>query len=889
MGKLISIFKKQRIEEDEFVLEGLKFTPVNNKTLRLYFERQFSNTKDYYEEEDIPYINHIFELKVKLFYNSHYDKSNLINFHNQLQKDLDKYPGKGIMKDLVIEESDETDPFLLELCHFNYFTTEPDFDIRYKCLKLNENLKIKDNIFENINNLSISEMLIDQIKTTDSVDLFIRQNRNPIFFLFAIKKIIEPYATNIHKIKIYQVNFSIIDQDIYVMLADFLKDKREITIIKLIGKTIEEIAHKNHFEFSQTNTNSRQLSQMVSCEESQFTKKTATNKNLIHYNYSQLDGSSNLKGLNLEEEKPITDYEKAVFSKHGRKSKQNKKKIKTINSAFSKVDNSSENNFNTKNNFTNPREIQVNPSYIISSSPSNNINKNNEINLNIEFKEEEKLQEINSNGNNINGMNNNELIPNTSILNKFKKKNSNLKKRRNNSDGSQINENDKKKNADKYVSIQNNAIESNSGADQNNEQFSLKTDSFEENTSNNHDSEDEESDEEEDFNNLGESSSNQINDEALNFRSENLNKSNFILFYEVLAKRKNLLELSCLVYLRENHLVLISHVLHENKLLRKLNLRNMFSNPNANDNELDIAFHVFNSLGANLKDEIYILFNEINQLNFLEKLKLTHFSFNSDINYLACQSALQLPNLKCLDLKENQGIINNYLNVEENYNLVKSNLKKINFGNVYFHMIRNFDLIIHPEKLKVAEMGVFDSISLSAFLHYCNNTQLEKIKIRLNKPCGIDTLELLLKILANHIFLIKNLKYFYMKNTYTDETYSKYQDLIREWVQKLFYEKFQRSKNIRKISLNHQKRATYIVNDRMYLKENNIIIRFLILYVLEQKFKSNFEKVHEMFLSHINCYPDKKHYYQEKFSTFKENILKKIILLESGKPKKLTL
>ncbi len=392
-----------------------------------------------------------------------------------------------------------------------------------------------------------------------------------------------------------------------------------------------------------------------------------------------------------------------------------------------------------------------------------------------------------------------------------------------------------------------------------------------------------------DYSNIRESISQQLINENLGKSDISINRHNFLLFFEILAKKENLIELSCFVFIRENHLVLISNILNSNKNLRKLHIRNMQSTLNSDKNELDIAFHIYNSLGHNIKDEFYILFNQINQLHSLEKLKLTHFSFNSDINYLACQTALMVPSLMYLNLSENHGIINNYLNVEENYNLNKSNLKKINFGNVYFHMIRNFDSIINPEKLKIAEMGVFDSISLSSFLNYCNQTKLEKIKLTLNKACGIDTLELLLKILSNYIFEIKNLKYFYLKNTYTNDTYDKYQNLIKEWVQKLFFDKFKNSKNLRKISLNHRKRATYIVNDRMYLKEKNIIIRLLILFVLQNKFKNNFDRMKNMFKHHIDIYPDKKEYYLNKYSNFKENIFKRVILLESGKAKKLTI
>lgn len=890
MGNLNFLKKPQKIVEEDFLLAGLKFEKVNNKTLRLYFEKQFSKE---IEEEEFPYIKHVYEVKVKLFYDKHYDTSNLLNINEELVKELDNYPGKGIINDIYIEAIKEADPFLLELCQFHYYTTEPDFDVRFKCMKINETLRLKDNIFESLNNLSISQMLIEQIKTTDCVNIYIKQNSNPTFFLFAFSKIIAPYAENLHKIKVYQVNLSIIDQEIYLVLADYLEKNKDITIVKIIGKTMDEMIHKNHLEFTHYNLNSRQISQAMSNEESHYTKKNRTNKSL-HYLQSQVEkaNSNNTKNINYEEDKPIYDSDKPNFNKPKNKKKMKKQNKNFTNSVMQKINNSASNaNYNEANTNTNKdnESIPLNENF--------NRNNNCEINLNVENNEEEKLEEfvgerkINLQSNNTD---NKGIIDNFNLdahMPVIKKKVSNLRNRNQKNDLNSPTAEGNNENNNKFVSIKNNNnnndVQSNSENNNSNlENSSNKTDSFEEDEGSN--AEDEESESDHDTSNLGESGATAFNNES-HYRSDHLNKSHFIIFYEVLAKRHNLLELSCLIFIKENHLVLLSHVLNSNRQLRRLQVRNMLSILNANDKEIDLAYHFYNSLGPNIKDEFYIFFNEINQLKNLEKLKLTHFSFNSDINYLACQSALYLPNLQYLDLTGNQGVINNYLNVEENYNLSKSNLKKINFGNIYFHMIRNFDLIVHPEKMKIAEMGVFDSISLSAFLHYCNHTQLEKIKLTLNKPCRIDTLELLLKILANHIFHIKNLKYFYLKNLYTDETYQKYQDLIMEWVQKLFYEKFRNSKNLRKLSLNHKKRATYIVNDRMYFKENNMIIRFLILFVLENKFKNSFDRMHNMFRHHIGLYPDRKDFYQAKFSNFKENILKKIILLESGKPKKMTL
>jgi hypothetical protein len=598
----------------------------------------------------------------------------------------------------------------------------------------------------------------------------------------------------LEKIKVYQVNVNIIDQEIYLILADYLRKNSNITKINISLKSIEDLKEKYDTDISY------------------FTSKnnaSSINNSMIYSNLNQNKSSyikaSNIQGLNRKK-----TLKSQIQNPNEPISTNRKKSIKRI------PGNSDINNFGLNGNF------------------------NSEI-------EEGKL----------NGKKNDKENQNQNI---------------NNKEGS--------------------LSQQDSLDDEEDDQY------YEDSDFDNYNG----------FNVEDYSELNQMKESIC--QTKNPIKGNFILFYEILSTKINLLELSVFIFIKDNHLVLLSKVLENCKNLRKLGIRNFknFSGNSTQNQELDIAYDIYNSLSFNTKDEIYILFNQINQLKDLEILKITHFNFNSDINYLACQSALSLKKLHFLDLTGNQGIINNYLNVEENYSLVNSNLTKINFGNIYFHLIRNFEIIIHPEKIKICEMGIFDSVSLSSFLHYLSKTKIEKIKITLNKPCTIDSFELLLKILANHIFIVKNLKYFYLINTYTEETYEKNKVTIENWIKKLFIENMSKSKTFRKLSFNHKKTFSCEIPNFYYIKEKNLIVTMIILFVLNNKFKNSFKKIDRMYKAfnvnnNSNNSSNKninnsntnsklsylRSYIWKKKDRFKENILKRIVLFVSGKPRQIIL
>lgn len=829
MGNLNILKKKEKLDEDEYTLEGLKFAPINNKTLRLYFEKQMLRDT---EEDDIPYVMHIYELKVKLFYGKHYDESNLLDIDFLLNNTIDKLQGNTLIGEMLIEESDLVDKFLVDIFKFHYYTIKPDYITRYKSCKINENLRIKDNIFENINYLNVNSDFINELREINCVKIFIKLNNNPVFCLFAIKKFIEPYAKNLEKLKIYQANMSIIDQEIYTILAKYLRENTNVTKVKIIGKTIEDLRLK--YEVDLTNVylmNSK--SQAFSYHEDYSPRKRKHNSSEIHSN-SQI-AKLNSKFANGDDDrqaKELLDPEKQGMQMPVRR-KTRKKTNKMTGSVIHKLENLNSNNNNNINSSKNIyNAYSSNRTSQIAALDSGNI-------------------DINRNNTNSGGF-------------------FSSQKQINHDNSENSNSNNTGKNNDNNNHTQNQL-----------EASSMNSESYEE-------SEEEGSEGEFDFSSNMHSMAMPLSNES-NLRSEHINKQHFILFFDSLAQRNNLLELTCFVFIKENHLVLISNVIKNNLQIRKLCVRNVSSVSTINDKELDISYHYYNSLGSNIKDEFYIFFNQINQLKFLETLKLTHFSFNSDINYLACQSALVLDNLQRLDLEDNQAIINNYLNVEENYQLVKSNLRCINFGNIYFHMIRSFDLIIHPEKMQIVNMGIFDSVSLSSFLEYSTTTQLEKIKLTLNKPCGFDTLELLLKILANHIFKIKNLKYFYLKNTYTEETYERNKNVIDEWVRKLFIDKMSKSKSLRKFSLNSKNNFSCVIPYFYYLKSKHMIVTLIILFVLQRRFDKNFEAIFNMYKKFVDRYPENVNYFETKYSGFKEKIFKRIILFISGKPRKIIL
>jgi hypothetical protein len=286
------------------------------------------------------------------------------------------------------------------------------------------------------------------------------------------------------------------------------------------------------------------------------------------------------------------------------------------------------------------------------------------------------------------------------------------------------------------------------------------------------------------------------NDERL--ENPIINRQHLFNFYQSLSARTNLLELRVLFFLTDYNFIMLSHVILLNKDLRILQVRNVSTkDSDSMGRDLDYAYYELLCLGENLRDEIFIFFNYLSQLEHLEQLYITHFAFNSEINFLACEIAKKLKKLRILSLDKNQAIINNDLTALESFHFADTNLRKLNLGLTYLNKFRKFEYLINIEQLRDVNIGVLDFVSFSAFVRYLPTTLLERVTLTLNKPTSIESIPFLFEQIYTYAFSAKTLKYFYVLNAYSNYTYK--EKAMNVHLMKLI-EKMKINDTIRKLS-----------------------------------------------------------------------------------------
>ena len=266
----------------------------------------------------------------------------------------------------------------------------------------------------------------------------------------------------------------------------------------------------------------------------------------------------------------------------------------------------------------------------------------------------------------------------------------------------------------------------------------------------------------------------QPDDRDEKMESEIHNMQHIFNLYQVLIKFDNLIELRLIVFLTHYNLVMLSQTIYNNQKLRILEVRNVLMKDM--DNELDYCFREMNEYGDNIKDEIFIFFNYLFNLEQLEELRITHFNFFSEINFMAVQVAKTLKNLKIFSLEKNVGLINNDDVMENNYNIGDSKIEYLNMGFTYYHHIRSWNAMMNIKNLTFVDVGVVDFISFSAFCRFVEGTHLEKVIIKLNKPVLIESIPILFDLIGGAPLRSKFLKYFYVLNPFdfsvkNEETY----------------------------------------------------------------------------------------------------------------------
>ena len=279
--------------------------------------------------------------------------------------------------------------------------------------------------------------------------------------------------------------------------------------------------------------------------------------------------------------------------------------------------------------------------------------------------------------------------------------------------------------------------------------------------------------------------------------------------YQVLIKKSNLIELRLILFLNHYNFSMLGMVLQNNTNLKKLEIRNVINKDM--DNELDYTFKEMNDYGDNIRDEIFIFFNFLFAEDNITELRLTHFNFFSEINFMAVQAAKTMKNLEILNLESNVGLVNNDDVMANAYNLSFLPMNYLNMGMTYFRMIRNWDSLINPFRLQFLDAGVCDFTSFASLCHYLEYTHVEKCIVRLNKPVISESVPVLFDIISGAPMRSRYLKYFYVLNALLPEV-KKEENYMNKYLPRL-YNCLRYNKVMRKLSFYKPTKNYYEIKD----------------------------------------------------------------------------
>lgn len=403
----------------------------------------------------------------------------------------------------------------------------------------------------------------------------------------------------------------------------------------------------------------------------------------------------------------------------------------------------------------------------------------------------------------------------------------------------------------------------------------------------------------------------------MNYKSLS-NKLYLFLFYQALSLKHNLLELNLLCFIYDYSLVQIAQVIVNNSNLRIIKINNVLSSSDNNLNELEYTFNYYNKhIGDKIKDEIFILFNALNNpslqnnnnsnsnnnnkdkkvfndsknlslnqfkrysdienerteliknknklqrnikkrdssylilnsnknknhLKYLHTLSLTRFWFNSDINYLACQTALINKSIIYLDLSKNQAILSNESIIEDSFNFANSNITHLYLGRTYFNMMRSWNLIINKDILFDFDAGILDYTSMMALIKYLPKTKINILKLTLNKSCDIGSLEFLFKSVSIYIFQSDYLRQFSFINAYSNITFKYHEKKIENYISTYIVEKFKMSDSLNEICFSDDSEFYTPFKDCMYIKPDDFDKCITLVILIKSLFWKDYSKI----------------------------------------------
>ena len=235
--ELLNIKKNKADKTDMLYRQGIRFESAKDKHLRLYFESQFT---DDIEEDDLNYLQHIFEQKTYSLFGSHYSIINTINTDSFLKDTYEKLVDTEYkeLKNIKI-----THKFLdnqeMTTHIFNYKIITYEFEEEKIC-RVNYWAQKNQDIQEDIN---ISPKILENIKTTNEIQIYNFLSDNTSLIYFVLKLVFEKYSKSVKKLIIYQIGLKTIDENLFTFVASYLRKNPNITNFALCGRSRGQFHH----------------------------------------------------------------------------------------------------------------------------------------------------------------------------------------------------------------------------------------------------------------------------------------------------------------------------------------------------------------------------------------------------------------------------------------------------------------------------------------------------------------------------------------------------------------------------------------------------------------------------------------------------------------------
>ena len=235
--ELLNIKKNKADKTDLLYRQGIRFKSAKDKLLRLYFEDQFN---DDIEEDDLNYLQHIFEQKTYSLFGSHYSIINYINTDSFLKDTYEKLVDteyKEYKNIKITHKFLDNQEMTTHIFNFKIITYEFEEE---KICRVNYYAKKNHDIQENTN---ISPKILENIKTTNEIQIYNFLSDDTSLIYFVLKLVFEKYSKSVKKLKIYQIGLKTIDENLFTFVASYLRKNPNIDSFALCGRSKGQFQH----------------------------------------------------------------------------------------------------------------------------------------------------------------------------------------------------------------------------------------------------------------------------------------------------------------------------------------------------------------------------------------------------------------------------------------------------------------------------------------------------------------------------------------------------------------------------------------------------------------------------------------------------------------------